>query len=80
MLQRTFKGIGMSKYNNLSDGKSDGFVMFYLKDGKLFSVMLNKDQAQFLDSCLEIFMRDCDSSKELKITKTSKDEMVKLCN
>jgi len=39
---------------NLSDGKSDGFALFYLKDGKLNSVMLTEDQVTALDLMLKV--------------------------
>ena len=37
---------------NLSDGKSDGIVLFYLKDKKLYSVLLPREQAEVLDIAL----------------------------
>lgn len=37
------------KWNNLSNGETDGFVLFYLKGGKLHPVLLSQDQADMLD-------------------------------
>lgn len=37
------------KFNNLSDGTTDGVVIFYMKKGMLHPVLLNKDQATMLD-------------------------------
>jgi len=42
----------MGEYNNISNGITDGFVLFYMKDGKLKSVGLNKDEADRLDIIL----------------------------
>ena len=36
-------------WNNLSNGKSNGFVLFYMKDGMLHPVLLTKEQADLLD-------------------------------
>lgn len=44
----------MSKFKNLSDGTSDGFAVFYLKDGKLNTVALTQEQADMLDLCIQI--------------------------
>lgn len=35
--------------NNLSDGKSDGLVLFYAKDGTLYPIGLSEEQAQAID-------------------------------
>ena len=35
--------------NNLSDGKSDGIVIMYVKDGVVYPVALKKDQIEFID-------------------------------
>lgn len=43
---------------NLSDGVKDGFVLFYLKGGKLHTVLLNKDQADMLDISLKVAFGD----------------------
>ena len=37
------------KFKNLSDGTTDGVVLFYMKKGKLHPILLNKDQADILD-------------------------------
>ena len=37
------------KFKNLSDGTTDGFALFYMKDGLLHAVGLAKDQATMLD-------------------------------
>ena len=44
----------MKKYENLSNGTSDGIVLFYMKDGKLKPIALTKDQADMLDVSLKI--------------------------
>jgi len=44
----------MSKWTNISDGKSNGFVLFYMKDGMLHPVLLTKDQADMLDISIAI--------------------------
>ena len=44
----------MSKYNNLSDGKSDGIVLFYVKEGKIKPVVFSQDQADMLDIVLNM--------------------------
>lgn len=38
-----------SKYKNLSNGFSDGLVLFYMKDKMLHPVKITKDQAEILD-------------------------------
>ena len=43
---------------NLSDGVKDGFVLFYLKDGKLNSVLLDQEQVNVLDVSLKIALGD----------------------
>ncbi len=43
---------------NLSDGISDGFVLFYIKDKKLNTVLLNEEQAQTLDMMLNVVFKD----------------------
>lgn len=35
--------------NNMSDGKSDGFVIMYCKDGIIYPVGLTKEQIEMLD-------------------------------
>ena len=37
------------KLSNLSNGESDGLVMFYMKDGKVKPIALNEDQYNMLD-------------------------------
>ena len=39
---------------NLSDGIRDGFVLFYLKNQKLNSVLITQEQADMLDMMLSI--------------------------
>lgn len=34
---------------NLSDGKSDGICIFYVKDGGIYPVVLSEQQAELLD-------------------------------
>ena len=40
--------------NNLSDGMRDGFVLFYLKNQKLNSVLITQEQSDILDMMLSI--------------------------
>lgn len=35
--------------NNLSNGETDGIVLFYLKNGSLHPILLNEEQAIMLD-------------------------------
>lgn len=39
----------MRKYNNLSNGYSDGVVIFYMRKGKLHPILLTEEQADILD-------------------------------
>jgi len=39
---------------NLSDGKSDGIVIMYCKDGVIYPVGLNQDQADMIDLSIGI--------------------------
>lgn len=56
------------KFQNLSDGTKDGFALFYLKDGKLNSVLLNEDEATVLDLMLNT-LNATDKTKPIKIKK-----------
>ena len=47
----------------LSDGKSDGFALFYIKDEKLKTVCLNEEQAEELSMMLYMFSQ----GKEINI-------------
>ena len=42
---------------NLSDGKSDGIVIMYCKNGTVYPVGLNQDQADMLDLTLGICLQ-----------------------
>ena len=44
--------------NNLSDGVKDGFVLFYLKNQKLNSVLITQGQADILDMMLNVVFWD----------------------
>ena len=44
--------------NNLSDGVKDGFVLFYLKNQKLNSVLITQEQADILDMMLNVVFGD----------------------
>lgn len=44
--------------NNLSDGVKDGFVLFYLKNQKLNSVLITQGQADILDMMLNVVFGD----------------------
>lgn len=48
----------MSKYQNLSDGKSDGFIILYVKDGKVKPIGLTESQASMLDLSLMFPFKD----------------------
>lgn len=37
------------KLINLSDGTTNGIVLFYMKNGKLHPILLKEEQAQMLD-------------------------------
>jgi len=41
---------------NLSDGKTDGIVLFYLKDKKLYPIALTKEQVDMLDITISMGM------------------------
>jgi len=41
---------------NLSDGKSDGIVIMYCKNGTIYPVGLNKEQVELLDLSLGMFL------------------------
>lgn len=42
------------KYKNLSDGVSDGIVLFYMKNKMLYPVMITKDQVEMLDLIIAV--------------------------
>ena len=44
--------------DNLSDGIKDGFVLFYLKNQKLNSVLITQEQADILDMMLNVVFGD----------------------
>ena len=50
-------------FNNLSDGKSDGIVLFYMKDVKLKPIGLVQEQAEALDLIIMIPFKE----KSLKV-------------
>ena len=64
------------KYNNLSDGTIDGFTLFYLKDGKLYSVLLNEEQAQCLDLSLGVAFGSQDKIRVVRCDKQVVNEML----
>ena len=41
-------------WNNISDGKTDGFVLMYMKNGLLRAVALTQEQADMLDISVEV--------------------------
>ena len=43
---------------NASDGKSDGFALFYVKDRELFSVALTKEQLETFDFLLPMILKN----------------------
>ena len=42
---------------NMSDGKSDGIIIMYCKDGTVYPVGLTKDQFDMLDLSIGAFMQ-----------------------
>lgn len=44
--------------NNLSDDVKDGFVLFYLKNQRLNSVLIKQEQADILDMMLNVIFGD----------------------
>ena len=64
------------KYNNLSNGTTDGFTLFYLKDGKLCSVLLNEEQAQCLDLSLGVAFGSQDKIRVVKCDKQIMNDML----
>ena len=46
------------KFENLSNGQSDGVVLFYMKGGKLMPIALNMEQAKLLDISITIPFKD----------------------
>lgn len=44
----------MSNLDNLSDGIRDGFVLFYIKDKKLCSVLLSEEQAGIFNLSMKL--------------------------
>ena len=44
--------------DNLSDGIKDGFVLFYLKNQKLNSVLITQEQSDILDMMLNVVFGD----------------------
>ena len=45
-------------FYNISNGKNDGYVLFYLKGGKLCNVLLTQKQMETLDLALKIGFGD----------------------
>lgn len=39
----------MAKLRNLSDGVTDGIALFYVKNKKVYSIIWNEEQLEFLD-------------------------------
>ena len=44
----------MAKYDNLSDGNTDGFVLFYRKADKLHPLVLSSEQADLMDYAIGV--------------------------
>jgi hypothetical protein len=44
-----YGGRKMQDFSNLSNGKTDGLVLFYVKDQISYPVYLTQDQAEMLD-------------------------------
>ena len=59
--------------NNLSDGEIDGFVLFYIKDKKLCSVVLNTEQKEMLDLTLSMVFK----GQQARIIKSNAEVMKK---
>ena len=45
-------------FYNISNGKSDGFTLFYIKGGKLCTVLLSQEQADALGLAVKTPFRD----------------------
>lgn len=45
-------------FRNISNGKSDGVVLFYMKSGKLYPVGLTENQAELLDLSIVVPFAD----------------------
>ncbi|WP_461206902.1 hypothetical protein [Clostridium sp. DL1XJH146] len=58
--------------NNMSDGKTDGVIIMYCKDGQIYPVALNKDDLEMLDLSLGICL------KEIKLINSPLGESVNL--
>ena len=59
--------------NNLSDGETDGFVLFYIKDKKLCSVVLNSEQKEILHLILPMVFK----GNQARIIKSNSEVMKK---
>lgn len=46
------------EFVNITDGVSDGFALFYMKDGKICSVLLTQAQATMLDLVISTVFGD----------------------
>ena len=44
----------LEKYENLSDGSKDGFVVLFCKEGKIRPIMLTEEQATLLNISLKV--------------------------
>lgn len=64
----------MREFKNLSNGETDGFALFYIKDGKLKAVLLNEEEATMLDASLKIAFGD----SKVRVVDCDKEEVNKL--
>ena len=61
-------------FENLSNGETDGFALFYMKDKKLNAVLLNEKQAGKLDLSLKLIFAE----NKAKILNVDAEEIKKL--
>jgi hypothetical protein len=49
---------------NMSDGKSDGFVIMYCQDGVIYPVALNRSEVEMLDITIGMSLKKVSLIKE----------------
>ena len=54
-------------YKNLSDGKSNGIVLFYMQEGVLYPVALSGEQVEILDLSIALPFKE----KGIRVVKQS---------
>ncbi len=43
---------------NFSDGKTDGLVLVYVKDGTAYPIAIHKEDLAILDACMPMYLRN----------------------